>query len=147
MVLHIKWDTGYMNINCEAFFPTSQVKLKKLLKIIDLDGEHKEDILNQMMQFLKDLETDAEQHKEEIKKRFQVEYDKSSDLKLWTESGKYSNGVSIKKDEMKRLKTDLHFQKIDVDNMEKDFKRYSKIAQNAKINYEKVLAWFKVGSW
>jgi hypothetical protein len=136
MVLHIEWDTGHMDINCEAFFPASQNKLKVLLKTIDLDWKHKEDILNQMMQFLKDLEADAEQHKEEVKKRFQVEYQKMSDLKSWTESGKYSNGLPVRKVEMKQLKSDLKHQKVVVNGLEQDFKRYSKTAQKAKVNQE-----------
>ena len=60
MQLFIKWDTGHMTINCEAFFPAPQKKLNILLKTINLDWKHKYDIMNQMMQFLKDLEQEME---------------------------------------------------------------------------------------
>jgi hypothetical protein len=136
MMLHIEWETGHMGVDCEAFFPAPQNKLKVLLKTIDLDWKHKEEILNQMMQFLKDLEADAEQHKEEIKKQFQTEYQKMCDLKSWTESGKYSNGVPIPKVELKQLKSDLKHQKVVVNGLEQNFKRYSKRVQKAKVNQE-----------
>ena len=35
--LHIKWETGRMVIHLDNFFPTSQARLKKLVKIIRLD--------------------------------------------------------------------------------------------------------------
>ena len=38
--LHIKWEKGRMTIILERFFPTSQIKLKKLLKVIELDWEN-----------------------------------------------------------------------------------------------------------
>lgn len=36
-VLSIRWDTGYMDILLDPFFPCSMDKFKKLLKVIDLD--------------------------------------------------------------------------------------------------------------
>ena len=64
MQLHIKWDTGNMTINCEDFFPATQNKLNVLMKTIDLDWEHKDEILHQMLQFLTDLEQEAEEKKQ-----------------------------------------------------------------------------------
>ena len=46
MNLKIKYDNGEMNINMNAFFPTSQVRLKKLLKVIDLDFSHRDEHIN-----------------------------------------------------------------------------------------------------
>ncbi|MEY8317734.1 hypothetical protein AALB19_10540 [Oscillospiraceae bacterium 50-58] len=34
-ILYVKWDTGYLNIDMEQFFPVNLAKFKKLLKIID----------------------------------------------------------------------------------------------------------------
>lgn len=42
--LHIKYDSGSMVIHMDNFFPTSQVKLKKLLKIIELDWQHEDEL-------------------------------------------------------------------------------------------------------
>ena len=39
-VLSIRWDTGFMDIRLDSFFPCEQARFKKLLKVIDLDWEH-----------------------------------------------------------------------------------------------------------
>ena len=39
-VLSIRWETGFMDIRLDSFFPCEQARFKKLLKVIDLDWEH-----------------------------------------------------------------------------------------------------------
>lgn len=41
--LYIRWDTGNMTINLDRFFPCSQRKLKKLLKVVELDTPPRSD--------------------------------------------------------------------------------------------------------
>lgn len=36
----IRWETGYMTINPDAFFPTSTARIRKLLRVVALDFEH-----------------------------------------------------------------------------------------------------------
>lgn len=134
--LHIKWNTGNMTINCEAFFPASQNKLNVLLKTIDLDWEHKEDILKQMVQFLQNLQQEMEQKKQEIKSKYSNEFQRMKDLERLISDCRHSNGVPISKVEMKTAKADLKEQKKLVSNLEQSFKRFSKIAQKAKVNQE-----------
>ena len=38
--MSIRWDTGFMDIRLDSFFPCEQARFKKLLKVIDLDWEH-----------------------------------------------------------------------------------------------------------
>ena len=42
--LYIKWETGYMNIHMDFFFPCSQQRFKKLLKVIALDWQHEDEL-------------------------------------------------------------------------------------------------------
>lgn len=139
MQLFIKWDTGSMTINCEAFFPASQNKLNVLLKTIDLDWEHKEEILKQMVQFLTDLETEMEQKKKEIKSKYSNEFQKMKDLERLISDGRHPNGVPISKVEMKTAKADLKEQKKVVSGLEESFKRCSKTAQKSRVNQEIVI--------
>lgn len=44
----IRWETGYMTINPDAFFPTSAVRIRKLLRVVALDLEHQDDIRMQL---------------------------------------------------------------------------------------------------
>lgn len=139
MWLNIKWDTGQMRIEYESFFPATQNNLNVLMKTIELDWEHKEDILKQMLQFLKDLEKDAEDRKQEIKKNFGTQFQKMKDMERMVQTCKHPNGVPITKIEMRQLEADLKRQKVKVHNLERDFKRYSKTAQKAKVNRDIII--------
>lgn len=44
----IRWETGYMTINPDAFFPTSAARIRKLLRVVALDFEHQDDIRMQL---------------------------------------------------------------------------------------------------
>lgn len=71
MDIQIKYDNGQMNIHMDAFFPTSQARLKKLLKIVDLDFEHRNDIVQTMQQFFQDKVKELEE-KESVQERKQL---------------------------------------------------------------------------
>lgn len=44
----IRWETGNMTINPDAFFPTSTTRIRKLLRVVALDFEHQDDIRMQL---------------------------------------------------------------------------------------------------
>ena len=44
----IRWETGYMTINPDAFFPTSAARIRKLLRVAALDFEHQDVIRMQL---------------------------------------------------------------------------------------------------
>lgn len=49
--LRIKYDRGKMVVILNNFFPTSRTRLKKLLKVIDLDYEHRDELIEHLKQF------------------------------------------------------------------------------------------------
>ena len=44
----IRWETGYMTISPDAFFPTSAARIRKLLRVVALDFEHQDVIRMQL---------------------------------------------------------------------------------------------------
>lgn len=44
----IRWETGHMTINPDAFFPTSAARIRKLLRVVALDFEHQDVIRMQL---------------------------------------------------------------------------------------------------
>jgi len=46
-ILKIRYRHGEMTIILENFFPSSQKDLKKLLKVIELDEDHKDELIEQ----------------------------------------------------------------------------------------------------
>ena len=58
----IRWETGYMTINPDAFFPTSAARIRKLLQVVALDFEHQDDIRMQLAGACESLANEAVNH-------------------------------------------------------------------------------------
>ena len=113
MDIQIKYDNGQMNIRMDAFFPTSQARLKKLLKVVDLDFEHREEIIQTMQQFFQDKVNELEAKRISSGKKA-VEYkQKIADTTAIIESRKHPNGVPLTKDELADIKEqNKHFKAV-----------------------------------
>ena len=113
MDIQIKYDNGQMNICMDAFFPTSQARLKKLLKVVDLDFEHREEIIQTMQQFFQDKVNELEARRISSGKKA-VEYkQKIADTTAILESRKHPNGVPLTKDELADIKEqNKHFKAV-----------------------------------
>lgn len=62
-ILKIKWHTGGAEINLVAFFPCGQRELKRLLRMMDLEPETKQENVKACINYLKtasDMWHDAE---------------------------------------------------------------------------------------
>lgn len=113
MDLKIVYETGQMTIHMNSFFPTSQAKLKKLLNVIDLDFEHREEIIQTMRQFFQDKVNELEEKRISSGKKA-VEYkQKIADTTAIIESRKHPNGVPLTKDELADIKEqNKHFKAV-----------------------------------
>lgn len=113
MDIQIKYDNGQMNIRMDAFFPTSQARLKKLLKVVDLDFEHRKEIMQTMQQFFQDKVNELEARRISSGKKA-VEYkQKVADTTSIIESRKHPNGVPLTKDELADIKEqNKHFKAV-----------------------------------
>lgn len=139
--LHIEWinesgGKGQMTIHCENFFPCSQATLKKLLKVVDMDFEHQEDLLNRMMEFLKQYEVQKRELKESIKKQFQGEYEKMRSLQHLIKDGRFPNGLPLKKDDRKVKMEELKEQKKVVNSLQQEFKQADRDMKKLHSNQE-----------
>lgn len=126
--LHIEWvneggGKGQMTIHCDNFFPCSQSTLKKLLKVVDMDFQHQDDLLNNMMSYLKQAEVLKRKEKDEIKGVFQKEYEKMCSLQHLIQDGRFPNGLPLKKDDRKTKKEELKEQKKVVNDLQQKFKQ------------------------
>ena len=113
MDIQIKYDNGQMNIHMDAFFPTSQARLKKLLKVVDLDFEHRDEIIQTMQQFFQGKVKELEEKRISSGKKA-VEYkQKIADTGAIIESKKHPNGVKLTKDELADIKEqNKHFKAV-----------------------------------
>ena len=105
--LYIKWETGYMNIHMDFFFPCSQQRFKKLLKVIALDWQHEDELKETLKVYFQNRIADlVELRKENGKKYFDFKQ-KAADTQRMIQSRKQPNGVSLSKEELKQARADL----------------------------------------
>lgn len=105
--LYIKWETGYMNIHMDFFFPCSQQRFKKLSKVIALDWQHEDELKETLKVYFQNRIADlVELRKENGKKYFDFKQ-KAADTQRMIQSRKHPNGVSLSKEELKQARVDL----------------------------------------
>ena len=105
--LYIKWETGYMNIHMDFFFPCSQQLIKKLLKVIALDWQHEDELKETLKVYFQNrIAALVELWKSNSKKYYDYRQ-KAADTKEQIDSGKHPNGLPLSKEEMKQAKADF----------------------------------------
>lgn len=107
--LYITWNNGHgeMLIHLDYFFPCSQARFKKLLKIIELDWQHETELKEKLkVHFQKRIADLMDLWKSNGKKYYDYRQ-KAADAKEQIDSGKHPNGLPLSKEEMKQAKADF----------------------------------------
>ena len=107
--LRIKYDRGKMVVILNNFFPTSRTRLKKLLKVIDLDYEHRDELIEHLEQFFSE-QIPVYKAEFELNGKKYLQYQQlSADTGRMVKSKKRPSGVRLSDEELKqereRLKT------------------------------------------
>lgn len=106
--LRIKYDRSKMVVILNNFFPTSRARLKKLLKVIDLDYEHSEELIEQLKQFFSE-QIPVYKTEFESNGRKYLEYQQlSADTGRMVKSKKRPSGVRLSDEELKQEKERLN---------------------------------------
>lgn len=105
--LYIKWETGYMNIHMDFFFPCSQQRFKKLLKVIALDWQHEDELKETLKVYFQNRIADLVELKKENGKKYFDFKQKAADTQRMIQSRKHPNGVSLSKEELEQARADL----------------------------------------
>ena len=135
---------GHMTIICENFFPSSQNKLKQMLKIVDLADDCKQvDILQEFHSYLKDSAKILQGNLGKIAEKYNISRTKYSEMLENVTNCKKSNGVPFTKDELKQAKEDLKEMKKEVNSLEHEFKSVQKKMQKTRVNAEIVEEWME----
>jgi hypothetical protein len=91
----------------DFFFPCSQQRFKKLLKVIALDWQHEDELKETLKVYFQNRIADlVELRKENGKKYFDFKQ-KAADTQRMIQSRKHPNGVSLSKEELKQARVDL----------------------------------------
>lgn len=142
MDLKIKYDNGQMTIHMDAFFPTSQVRLKKLLKVIDLDFSHRDEHINTLSDYFNEKVETLEARRVASEKKYLDYKQKSSDQETMVKDKKKPNGVKLSKEELEKAKEDLkHYKAVSsgslsehnrCERQKNQFKKHLKILEQRK---------------
>lgn len=105
--LYIKWETGYMNIHMDFFFPCSQQRFKKLLKVIALDWQHEDELKETLKVYFQNRIADlVELRKENGKKHFDLK-EQIVEKQRIINSRTRTNGSKMTKEELDQLRLEL----------------------------------------
>lgn len=69
-IITINYPNGYMTINLDTFFPTSQSNFKKLLKVIEMDWQNRDGHIRLIKQWVEDEIKDCESLAKEYANRY-----------------------------------------------------------------------------
>lgn len=105
--LRIKYDRGKMVVILNNFFPTSRTRLKKLLKVIDLDYEHRDELIEHLKQFFSSQIPVCKAEFESNGKKHLKYQQLSADTGRMVKSKKRPSGVRLSDEELKQEKERL----------------------------------------
>lgn len=113
MDLKITYSNGKMIIRMNTFFPTSQARFKKLLKVIDLDFAHRDEHIQTLEQYFNEKVQELEEKRISSGKKVLDYKQKVVDITTIIKDRKHPNGVRLTKEELEQAKEDQkHFKAV-----------------------------------
>lgn len=106
-VLSIRWDTGFMDIRLDSFFPCEQARFKKLLKVIDLDLEHSDTLKDTLKVYFQQRIPALKEKRKKLAVDLSNAKQAVADVERLVKSRKKPVGVYLTKAELERAKEDL----------------------------------------
>ncbi len=106
-VLSIRWDTGFMDIRLDSFFPCEQARFKKLLKVIDLDLEHSDTLKDTLKVYFQQRIPALKEKRKKLAVDLSNAKQAVADVERLVKSRKKPVGVYLTKAELEQAKEDL----------------------------------------
>lgn len=113
----INYPRGRMVIRLDEFFPTSQARFKKLLKIMEMDNDFEQNLIV-LEQFFEEKLEKLKESKVSFAKSYWKYNQDVADITEQVKSKKFPNGVSMTKLQVDQSKKALS----DAKNLRKDYK-------------------------
>lgn len=105
--LEIRYYQGSMIIHMENFFPTTKTTLKKLLKVVEMDWNNRDEIIESMKKYITEQIPLCEAELQKNGKQYWNFHQKVEDIEQVVKSRKRPNGVMMSKDELKKERENL----------------------------------------
>lgn len=107
--LYITWNDGKgeMLIHMDHFFPCSQDRFRRLLKIVELDWQHETELKEKLKVYFQKRIADLVDLWKSNSEKYYNNRQKAADTREQIDSGKRPNGLPLSKAEVKQAKIDL----------------------------------------
>jgi hypothetical protein len=132
----IDWGSGRMYVYLGLFFPTTDKKIRALIKIIHLDWEHEEQLISNILEFLDEEIPRLEDLKKKNAEKFFNAHQEVYDCEQRVSTGKAPNGVRLTNSEWMYFRKKLAYWKGSVRQHERDFNRCEKRLKKIKKNIQ-----------
>lgn len=106
-ILSIRWDTGYMDILKDAFFPCEVSRFRKLLKVIDLDWEHCDTLKADLKVYFQEKIPALKERRKLLARDLAQANQAVNDLQRLVKTRKKPVGVYLTKPELEQAREDL----------------------------------------
>lgn len=135
-ILYIKWETGYMNINMDRFFPCTKAKFNKLLKIIELDWQHRDELRETLKVYFQERIPNLPKEAEELRNKAATYRMKAADLKEQIKADrKERKKKGLAPDPFSRLEAEYESNIVQAQTAERE----AKYLQQSKARFEEYL--------
>ena len=135
-ILYISWETGYMNIDMDQFFPCTKTKFNKLLKIIEMDWRHCKELKETLKVYFQERIPNLPKEAEELRIKAAKCRIKATDLKEQIKAERKErkkNGLAP--DSFSRLETEYENNIVLAQMAERE----AKYLQQSKARFEEYL--------
>lgn len=135
-ILYIKWKNGYMNINMDRFFPCTKVKFNKLLKVIELDWQHRDELRETLKVYFQERVLNLPKEAKELRNKASIHRMKAADLKEQIKADKKERKKKgLAPDSFNRLEAEYENNIVQAQKAEREAKRI----QQSKARFEEYL--------
>lgn len=128
-----------MTVNLNQFFPAAKSKLNKLVKVVQMDFEQNENIIEQMLNFCKKTVMECDTGRKQSAVLYGKAMQSAAEYRDRIESGKHPNGLPLSKEEKKDFKEKMKSQKALAKAYESDFKKYERNKERLLNNIEQLI--------
>lgn len=131
--IYISWGSGNCIFYLPEFFPCTQAKLKKFVKLLMTDFETRDENINACISHINYRIDDITDEMKEISRLYVNAGDEKSGLEDCIKWRRRPNGVPLRKDEIEKLKRSLYAVKRKLKALDDIFNTYAR-TRNKLIN-------------
>jgi len=118
----IQYERGRMEINAGQFFPAAPRRFQRLLKVVDLDWEHREEIRGALEVEFREKIAEREERILFYRKQLGKYQQEEAEAGRAVEAKKAPGGIPLTKEELKNQKEKLKYSRTQVRNLTRELK-------------------------